>query len=150
MTDPTSNPAEDVFRLMYRSRSRIASEERPTELGSLFATARSNNKKRDITGALLVSEDRFVQVLEGDAGGVQSLYRTIERDSRHHEVELMDSGPVTGRAFEHWSMAKVATEGDADIPLIATIGEAAPVTAWSTTAEQDRILDEMRQAAETT
>ncbi len=150
MGEQMDSGAAETFRLIYRSRSRIPAEERAPELASLFTGARSNNKKTDITGALLVSDERFVQVLEGDPGRVQTLYRVIQEDPRHEEVELVESGTVDGRVFEHWSMARVGPEGDADIPLIAKVGEVAPVTAWTTTTEQERLLARMRQAAEET
>lgn len=57
------------FRLIYRSRDLIPSDRRKTELGELFSAARSNNKKKGITGALLVSDDWFVQTLEGEQDG---------------------------------------------------------------------------------
>ena len=52
-----------VYRLIYRSRSVIPEHERRAELGRLFSAARSHNKKRQITGALLLLGDCFVQTL---------------------------------------------------------------------------------------
>lgn len=60
MTDDQTAP-EKSFRLMYRSRIQIPVEDRRVELGALFSKARSNNKKRGITGALLLSDEHFVQ-----------------------------------------------------------------------------------------
>ena len=81
MTDPTPSSApEQTFRLMYRSRDLIPADRRKVELGHLFTEARSNNKKLGITGALLLSEDRFVQVLEGEEDAVRTLFTHIERD----------------------------------------------------------------------
>src|SRR6185312_16315030 len=42
--------SETVFRLIYRSRMRIASEARKSELGEIFSIARSNNKRLGVTG----------------------------------------------------------------------------------------------------
>jgi hypothetical protein len=50
---PVSGPGS-TFRLIYRSRNNIPADRRKTELGTLFSTARSNNKKQQITGALLI------------------------------------------------------------------------------------------------
>jgi Sensors of blue-light using FAD len=50
-------------------------------LGDVFTQARSNSKKKHITGALLVSGDWFAQVLEGDESLVRDLYATIGRDT---------------------------------------------------------------------
>ena len=148
MTDDASGTTpEQTFRLMYRSRDRLALEDRKTELGRLFCTARSNNKKRHVTGALLVSGDWFVQVLEGDEVEVRSLFGRIEQDPRHDAVELLDAVPEAERVFARWSMAKVAGDGEPDIPLIAHVDGISPAAGRGTTAEQDRLLDVMREAA---
>ena len=148
MTDESSaTRVAATFRLMYRSRDRLTPQDRDSELGDLFATARSNNEKRRITGALLITGDWFIQVLEGQEADVRSLFASIEHDPRHDSVELLDAGPAGERAFAHWSMAKVAVDGGPDIPLIAVVGEISPSTGRRTSQEQDRVLDAMREAA---
>lgn len=148
MTDAVPPPAnQPTFRLIYRSRDRIPTQDRRTELGSLFSSARSNNKARNVTGALLLTEDWFVQVLEGEESTVRSLFSRIERDPRHDSVSLLAAGEVDGRVFGRWSMAKVAEEGEPDIPLIASTKGIASAAGRGTTPEQDSLLDLMRDAA---
>ena len=74
--DPTTqdSASEQVFRLIYRSRCAIDEPGGKIALGSIFSQARSNNKAKHITGALLVSGDWFAQVLEGDETEVRELY----------------------------------------------------------------------------
>ena len=67
----------EVFRLIYRSRSRILPVSCKAELGTCSSVARSNNKKRSLTGALLVSGDWFAQVLEGEEATVRSLFSLL-------------------------------------------------------------------------
>ncbi|WP_158544797.1 BLUF domain-containing protein [Blastococcus sp. TF02-09] len=139
---------ETTFRLIYRSRIRIAPQQRPAELGKLFTTARSNNKRAGITGALLLSDQRFVQTLEGDEARVRSVFATIERDSRHDEVSVLEAGPVDGRAFPHWAMARVSQDGSApDTYLIAREASVTPATSRGTSERQEAVLQVMRQAA---
>ncbi len=146
MTDQRrETPARATFRLMYRSRDRLPVEDRETELGDLFATARSNNKKRNITGALLLSGHWFVQVLEGAETDLRPLFTSIQKDPRHSDVEVLYEGPADERIFAHWSMAKVAI-ADADLPLIAQIGELSPLDTPRMTPAKNRLLDVMRQA----
>jgi hypothetical protein len=148
MTDPTPNrPGEGTFRLMYRSRNLVPQHERKVELGSLFSEARSNNKKQGITGALLLSEDWFVQVLEGEEDAVRGLFSDIERDPRHDSVTVLETGRVPARVFARWAMAKVAEHGEPDIPLIAHTDGISPAAGRGTTPEQDHVLDVMRSAA---
>ena len=111
------------FRLIYRSRSRIAEEERSTALASIFGVARSNNKQAGVTGALLVTDHWFVQALEGDEPTVRRLYEQIRDDQRHDEVTVSESTAVDERAFSRWAMAEVSKLGRADIPLHVTDGQ---------------------------
>jgi Sensors of blue-light using FAD len=148
MPDPTGQPAPGpVFRLMYRSRDRIPAAQRKQELGRLFTEARRNNKDRQITGALLVLGDWFVQVLEGDEDAVRGLYARIERDVRHERVTLLETEPAGGRVFARWAMARVSDEADQpDIPLIAHTDGISRAAGRPTTPEQDQLLDVMRDA----
>lgn len=147
MTDSYDARARTTFRLMYRSRDRVPAEDREDELGALFASSRSNNEKRNITGALLLTENWFVQVLEGDEAAVRSLFASIQADPRHDGVELLFEGPADDRVFAHWSMAKIALS-DSDIPLIAQISEISPVSLRSMTPEKSRLFDVMRDAVD--
>src|SRR3954449_9412214 len=102
---PSSQP-RTIFRLLYRSQSLIPDAQRRTGLGEIFATARRNNKRQDVTGALMISDDSFVQVLEGDEATVRALFATIAEDRRHQHVTLLDALDVEGgRVFGCWAMA---------------------------------------------
>lgn len=138
----------ETFRLIYRSHMRIPRERRKAVLGHIFSVARSNNKEQDITGALLVTDDSFVQALEGDQSAVRQLYGVIVRDVRHERVELLDEQYVDERVFGRWSMAKVAEDGEPDIPLLMNrdkggISRAAP---RPTTDDQEVVLGFMRDS----
>jgi hypothetical protein len=145
VTDATS---DGVIRLIYRSRNRIVEDRRKVALGSLFSQARSNNKERNICGALLLSGDWFVQVLEGDEPIVRRLYEKIEKDPRHEHVELLETTPIEERVFGRWAMAKVAKDGEHDIPLIAHTDGIHRAAGRPTTPEQEEILAVMRKAAQ--
>jgi hypothetical protein len=136
-----------TFRLMYRSHSRLPVEGRRVELGSIFSTARSNNKKQSITGALLLTDEWFVQTLEGDEHAVRALFDRIATDPRHDSVQLLETGEVAGRVFSRWAMAKIAVDGEPDLPLIAGAKGATAAAGHQTTPDQDAVLDAMRAAA---
>jgi hypothetical protein len=138
-----------VYRLIYRSRSVIPEQERRAELGRLFSAARSHNKKRQITGALLLLGDCFVQTLEGDEDEVQALLARIRADSRHDSLEVLETEMVAGRVFGRWSMAKVAAAQDEpDLPLIANVKGISPAAPrGDSTPEQEEVLQVMREAA---
>jgi hypothetical protein len=130
---------------VYRSRNKIPADQRKAELGTLFGTARSNNKKQQITGALLIYGDWFAQVLEGDETLVRALFATIEADPRHENVSVIQSGPAE-RLFSRWAMARVSVDGEPDIRLIAHTDGIAPAMNRATTPGQEAVLDIMRAA----
>ena len=146
MSSTAPEVPEAVFRLIYRSRSRIPQDRQRTLLGEVFSQARSNNKERDITGALLISGGSFVQTLEGDEAVVRRLYARIETDPRHQDVALVEAGRVESRVFSRWAMAKVADEGEPDIPLIKNKKGITPAASRPLTPEQERLLQVMRDA----
>jgi Sensors of blue-light using FAD len=148
MPETATGDSGPVFRLIYRSRSRIGGAERQRELGEIFSVARSSNKKLGVTGALLITDDEFVQTLEGPELVVRELYTKIYKDKRHEHLEVLESGDVSGRVFGRWAMAKVAADGEPDIPLLTNVdrGGISPAQPRPSTEAQESILDVMRQS----
>ena len=66
-----------------------------------------NNLRDKITGLLLLSGDRFLQVLEGDSKAVNRRYGKIYQDSRQREVELISFESIDVPYFETWGMRLV-------------------------------------------
>ena len=149
MPDAPEAAADPIFRLIYRSHSLIAADQRPAELGNIFSTARARNKERDVTGALMISDDAFVQVLEGAEPVVTELFRRIARDERHESVTILEERQAE-RTFGRWAMAKVAEGDGPDIRLLSNARSPAIVVApgrdQSITADQETVLAFMRRA----
>jgi len=146
---PTNPDSGKVYRLIYRSRNCIPNADRRVELGQLFGAARSHNKKRHITGALLLLDDYFVQTLEGDEQAVTALLSKIKADPRHDSFEILDTNLVATRVFARWAMAKVSDDLDSpDINLIAhSDGISGAASRGDSTPEQENVLKVMRDAA---
>jgi hypothetical protein len=90
-------------RLIYKS----TLVEDTFDAGSMDQFARqcaTNNAARNITGLLLLSGDRFLQVLEGPVRAVNSLFFTIERDPRHDSVTLITYEQLGPAYFSDWHM----------------------------------------------
>jgi hypothetical protein len=148
MNDGTIEAEAPTFRLIYRSRNQIPSDSRKRTLGDLFSEARSNNRSRRITGALMVSDDWFVQTLEGREDEVRSLYARIERDPRHDSFFVLEARPVDGRIFARWSMAEVSPDrAGQDTFLLAHKDGISPAASLRPTSEQESVLQVMRTAA---
>ena len=94
--------AENLLRLVYSSRAK--NEMSFTRVLTIIAKSRSANKVRNISGMLLYDRGIFLQVLEGPAETVRSLYASIGRDARHHDLKVLMEEPIQTRLFDGWSM----------------------------------------------
>ncbi len=72
---------------------------RADELDRIWLRARAANAAAGLTGLMLFHQGVFLQVIEGPAAGVASLYERIRRDRRHANLTVLESGPVEERAF---------------------------------------------------
>ncbi|MFY0601859.1 MAG: BLUF domain-containing protein [Cyclobacteriaceae bacterium] len=82
------------------------------ELNNLVTKAASHNSEKEITGMLVHSNNRFLQVLEGEERHVKSLYKTICADKRHEKVLLLVEHPISRRNFVGWSMGYKSIESE--------------------------------------
>jgi blue light- and temperature-responsive anti-repressor len=96
-----------IYRILYCSRNRVPLplEQQAVEIRNILAKSRSNNSSRNITGALLFNGAAFAQVLEGPLEEVEATFEKIQRDLRHDEVAVLETGYTQGREFPEWSMA---------------------------------------------
>jgi len=95
-----------LVRCLYASRA--ASPITPALLDAICETSRRNNPPQGITGLLCVSEDVFIQVLEGGRDEVCTLYNTIIADNRHQGVRLLAYAEISERQFGAWTMGQVS------------------------------------------
>ena len=98
---------EQLFRLIYCSRNRIpgSAADVTKEIHNILHSARANNAALAVTGALLYNAGNFAQVLEGPLEAVGKIFEKIQRDLRHSEVIVIESGLTGERQFADWSMA---------------------------------------------
>jgi hypothetical protein len=82
------------------------------DLDEILNQSRVNNKKLGITGLLLFVEDKFIQVLEGERQVVKDLYKIIQNDTRHRNVNKLIEGNIENRNYPDWSMAFKSMTGD--------------------------------------
>ncbi|MBT8153742.1 BLUF domain-containing protein [Epibacterium ulvae] len=92
-----------MHRLIYLSQTT-----RPMsslETGRLIAKAQARNAKAGLTGMLVLLQSRFLQVLEGPENALAQCYGRIQQDKRHSHMQLLQSTPITQRAFPDWKMS---------------------------------------------
>ncbi len=142
--DPVAKAAAGpCYRLIYRSHSLLAARDE-AGLADILAVARSKNAGLGVTGALMLYDDWFAQVLEGPQPVVEALYARIKADTRHDAVRLNEAGTVPRRLFGKWAMAVVAEHNEPDMPMVATTGGLAQGAPWKVTLEQEAILTRLR------
>jgi hypothetical protein len=84
--------------------SRLTADMGDDELVTLTVQAQRRNLSLDVTGVLFMSDDRVLQILEGDRRALSWLFPRINADPRHrHVIRVLDC-PIDQRVFEGWSM----------------------------------------------
>jgi hypothetical protein len=73
-------------------------------LTGILASARRNNIRDGITGALICREDLFIQMLEGPDDKVTATFNRIVHDDRHTDVLSRFTGGTDTRLFPQWAM----------------------------------------------
>lgn len=95
-----------LTRMVYRSQASSPDVMDLLSLSEILGASRRNNPQRALTGLLLAHEGWFLQVLEGQPAYLDLLMRDLALDTRHRDIEILSSAPVTDRLFGDWSMAQ--------------------------------------------
>ncbi|GAB4244327.1 MAG: hypothetical protein Tsb0034_22480 [Ekhidna sp.] len=136
-----------IFYTIYTSqpRSKITRE----LLDEVTSVSVENNKKKNVTGMLLGLENKFIQYLEGDEEEVKSLFETIRKDARHHDVYQWVSGFAESRVFSEWSMGSwlLSNEEMSALPALEDISTFLGETGSS--HQSSRFLQMMKDLLET-
>lgn len=146
MQSAVEQQSDALYVLLYRSHSLIRPDLAEAEVARILSGAKAKNAALHITGALMLYEDWFAQVLEGPEDAVVATFARIEADPRHDSVEVLHRDRVSTRAFERWRMAYVGEHGDVDIPMMPVGDTLAPAAPWRPRAGQEEILAQLRQA----
>ena len=117
----------DLYQILYCSRNCMHGDKPQTahEINNILSASRRNNARVGVTGALLFNSILFAQVLEGPIDGVEKIFEQIQRDLRHSDLIVLDSGLIEARNFPIWSMAFAGADSEAPDPLIAATLKAA-------------------------
>jgi hypothetical protein len=88
-------------RVVYVSEKTNVSD---TTLKNIIASSKKNNPEQDVTGCLLSGSNSFLQLLEGPADFIDTLYSKISKDNRHENVVTLCDEKIDERLFLSWSM----------------------------------------------
>ena len=93
---------ESLHRMVYISdRSAFCSDD---DIQNILQASRKNNPQQNITGLLLHTDMRFLQILEGTQDQIKSTYDRIQKDKRHKNSVIKYFEPVKERYFSDWHM----------------------------------------------
>lgn len=93
------------------------------QMADILHTARPNNARDGITGALTAVDSRFVQVVEGAPEALDDLLRRLDGDDRHRELDILERRRISSRAFPGWEMVSPRLAA-ADIRLLGDLIDA--------------------------
>ena len=88
------------------------------DIAVILLRSRANNRRDQITGALMYRGERFVQILEGPDEIVRERYAIIASDPRHRNIRVLREQETATRQFPEWTMgfASVDSEAGARLP----------------------------------
>ena len=90
-----------LFHLIYKSRPFGFDS---SILSGIMLSSIENNKRDDVTGALICRGDLYLQLLEGKEETLRKTYERILKDDRHLEIKKLVWRKATVRLFPKWAM----------------------------------------------
>jgi hypothetical protein len=111
-------------------------------IDDILASARRNNPQVGVSGALLIADGRFVQVLEGERADVEATFDRISQDARHSNIEVLCRQTSSKPRFSQWSMAYVG-----ETPTLLERYAGAPLAELARHRSGDALLDFMLDIA---
>ncbi len=99
----TTENSDQLHRMVYTSaRTKNCSE---SDIEEILLASRRNNAALNVSGILIHTNDRFLQILEGSKNNITELYEKIQKDDRHAGTSVRFFEPVDKREFGEWNMA---------------------------------------------
>ena len=93
--------AMQLTRLVYTSKHRLLN---PSVIDKILQKSRANNVRDYVTGALIVGESHFMQLIEGGRLEIGKCLMRIMQDKSHYDIQIISCGDVAQRLFQEWSM----------------------------------------------
>lgn len=94
------------YRLIYASTHNGVSFD---TIDRIMSASHRNNARHNISGALVISERYFLQVLEGARATVAERFACIMKDPRHSAIQIISARDTDSRLFADWTMRQVIT-----------------------------------------
>jgi len=92
-----------LSQLVYVS-NRKKSNASSDQIENILEACKRNNPDLGITGALLYSDKKFLQLVEGENDVIMGLYDKIKKDDRHENCIMLSYMPIKEKTFPSWHM----------------------------------------------
>ncbi|CAM3729308.1 BLUF domain-containing protein [Polynucleobacter arcticus] len=102
----------DLVELKYLSEARATIN--VLGLTAIVDKSISSNTLHSVTGILFFDQGYFGQILEGARSAVEETWGRIQKDPRHHNIELLAITEIEERRFPKWSMKLFDTQEFSD------------------------------------
>lgn len=88
------------------------------DFNEILQQANENNAANGITGMLVFNKDYFLQTIEGPRAQINRLLYSLITDTRHHDLQVIETREIRHRDWAKWSMNYASpTETNAAIYL---------------------------------
>jgi len=96
------------------------------DLLSIVTSAKRNNQKRNVTGAIFYHQGRFLEFVEGTKRNVRGLIVRIQRDPRHRNMQFLFDEAIETRGFSEWHLDvfQLSSHEPLDANVLKVIGDA--------------------------
>lgn len=74
------------------------------EVARILEQARRNNERHGVTGALVINDSYFLQVIEGSRPTINALLHKLVKDKRHISLRIVECREIEQRRWSNWSM----------------------------------------------
>ncbi len=100
--------SNQLSRLSYASKATFkpfnAVDGVDANVANILSTARRENRKNNLVGALYYGNGCFFQCLEGQKSDIDALYAKLEKDPRHTDLKVLSIEPIQQVGFVSWEM----------------------------------------------
>jgi Sensors of blue-light using FAD len=96
-----------MHRILYTSSRRDDTDQlgQSSDFACIGEHAARKNTMLHITGFLICTPTWYAQILEGEKSRLLNLIEVIAADTRHSNLTMLDTHPMTAPMFSNWSMA---------------------------------------------
>ena len=91
-----------MYRLIYKSKANGVIDKE--SFRDILYTSVQLNRTHGVNGALIATDNYFLQILEGSSEIVHETFARIKDDPRHIDVKIITSESITEAKFADWRM----------------------------------------------